>query len=187
MQRILLLPVFLIAASIFSGCVVNPKYSDNNRLAQDQAQKYPINADQIKNNKEAYDQWYAKELSSPTSSGKYEITDEKTSGWSMGDPNAFLHVGHNKYKYHHKITIRFVCHKSSIKQFPIPNLSVNWKISERIFDSSQTLRSGELPIHFVSDKTDKYEKISITSNKNQYVLSLTSDLTIDGKPGDCND
>ncbi|MBL7555632.1 MAG: hypothetical protein JNM24_07400 [Bdellovibrionaceae bacterium] len=179
--------VFLIAFIVIVGCVVNPKYSDYNRLSSEQVQKYPNHSDQIKNNKDAYDQWYAKGLAITTSSGKYEITEEKTSGWSMGDPNAVIHVGHNKYKYHHKITIQFVCRKSSIMQFPIPNLTVKWKISEIIFDSAQTLRSGELPIHFVSDKSDRYEKIVISTNDNQYLISLKSDLTIEGKPGDCNE
>lgn len=40
--------LFLTAALVFTGCIINPKYTDPKAIADEQAQKYPRNADQIK-------------------------------------------------------------------------------------------------------------------------------------------
>jgi hypothetical protein len=179
------LPKLLLLPLLLFGCVVNPRYSDPNTIYAEQAQKNPQNAERIKRDQEEYQREYAKQNSFSTQKNYYEVTDEKTSGWSVGDPNAVIHLGANYYKYHHKVSLIFVCNKSSFLPTPISGKNIKWRISDTIYGHGQTSRSGEVKINFASDEPRKYYVIHVLTDKNEYDIRLSGDLTIEGKPGDC--
>lgn len=175
----------LLIFIICTGCVINPKYENPQEYAREQAKKYPQNADQIVKNGNEIE---AKRQYQNTQNilNSYAVIPEKTSGWSTGEPDAFIHLGSNTYIYLHKINITLVCNLDSFLPTPLRRQKIKWKILDHQSGEVETDMSGNLNITIVSKDSSAIKKIELITTKNTYDFSLNGHLILDLKPEECS-
>ncbi|WP_374033374.1 hypothetical protein ACES2I_11315 [Bdellovibrio bacteriovorus] len=167
-----------------SGCLINPKHTDSKTMLDEQIRQNPRNADEIRRQQREHEE--AQNIIRAKSNSKaYTMTQEKISSWSLGDPNAAIHVGNSKYKYHHKISFKLICGRDSIFPTPFSDKKVKWNISESISGAVHTSRQGEANIYFITDTGDYFHKITITTDKKSYTVSLAGTLLIELDQSEC--
>ena len=171
---------------IVSGCVVNPKYSDPKTISEEQAQKYPQDAEQIRQRQRDYDKQQNIQSSQASSKYSYSVSNEKISGWSVGNPNAVFHIGNNNYNYHHKINLTLVCDKNSFVPKPFGHKKIKWKISDSIFGDVQTSLNGDADIRFSTNTGDRFRKITIVTANSTYDVGLDGHLLLEVKQNECD-
>ena len=180
-----MLKILIIFVLIISGCVSNPKYSDPKSTFEEQAQKYPENADEIRQQYQDYVRQQNIQKSQPGPQNSYSVTDEKTSGWSIGNSDALVHLGSNKYKYHHKINITLICDKNSFAPKPYGHKTIRWKVSKNLYGEIQTSLNGEAKIYFNTEASDPFHKVVINTDQNEYEIGLSGYLLLELKKSDC--
>lgn len=177
----ILVPLFLLCA----GCVLNPKYSESETAFEEQARKNPLEDAEIKRQKRYYEEAQNINRAKPNPSNSYNVTQEKISGWSVGNPDAVIHMGSNNHKYHHKITVTLICGKESFSPNPYSYKKIKWKVSESISGEVQTSLRGEGHIHFTTDVGNYFHKITISTDKKSYNASLEGALLIELDQNEC--
>ena len=181
-----MLKIIIALVFIISGCVVNPKYSDPKTISEEQAQKYPQNAEQIREQYRDYEKQQNIQNSQSSPKNSYTVTDEKISGWSVGSPDAVLHLGSNNYKYHHKINVTLVCDKNSFSPKPYSHKKLKWKVSDSIYGVTQTSLIGEANLYFNTETSDRFHKITMSTDQNDYDIGLDGYLILELKKNECN-
>lgn len=172
---------------ICAGCVINPTYEDPNEYAREARKKYPQNSEQILKNAndiEAQRQFQSAQKNQNILNS-YTIIPEKTSGWSMGEPGAFIHLGHNTYKYLHKINMTLVCNLDSFLPTPFSRQKVKWKLSEAEAGEASTDGKGNLNLVIVNKDSSEFRNLELVTSKNIYNFSLRGHLLMGLKSEEC--
>lgn len=174
----------LLAVSLIGGCVVNPKYENARVFTEEQAKKHPESADQIIQ--------YGKDLENKktviktqNNLNQYSVLSEKTSGWSVGSPDAFIHLGHNNYKYLHKINLTLVCNKDSFYPTGLKRKKIRWKLSSRVSGETDSDVNGNINIFVGNNEQAPFPKIEIQTEANSYIFPLVGSLIFEVKKDEC--
>jgi hypothetical protein len=176
---------FLIAVLFLMGCIINPKYTDPKAIADEQAQKYPRNADQIKQQYNDFKTEQNLKNSQPSPDSSYTVSQNKTSSWSVGDPNAAIHLGVNKYQYNHRINITLVCDKNSFYPKPYSKKKITWKLSETQQGTTETNLKGEINLRPSLDTNERFHSVTVTTAKHTYDIGLDGLLVFELKKDEC--
>ncbi len=175
--------IFLL---FINSCIVNPKYTTSQEIAEEQIQKTPQDADQIKQYQKDFESLENLKKSSMPDKYSYRIDAEKTSGWSIGNPNALLHVGQNKYKYTHKLNIGLICNKNNFVPSYFSQKNIKWKINDSFTGTTTTQLTGDFQIQLTHSEPTRFENIFITTQSKTYKFSLSQFLLYELDPAECN-
>ncbi len=178
-------PLFLTLLLLLPGCIINPKYTDPKTIADEQAQKYPQNADLIKQQYNDFKTEQNLKISQPSPESSYSVSQNKTSSWSVGDPNAVIHLGVNKYQYNHRINITLVCDKNSFYPKPYSKKKITWKLSEIQQGTTETNLKGEIHLRLSSENNERFRSVAVTTTKHTYDIGLNGLLIFELKKEDC--
>ncbi len=154
-------------------------------ISEEQAQKYPQNADQIKQQYNDFKTEQNLKTSQPSPESSYTISQNKISSWSIGNPNAAIHLGVNKYQYNHRINITLVCDKNSFYPRPYSKKKITWKLSETQKGETETNLKGEINLRPSSESNERFSTVSVTTAKHSYDISLDGLLVFELKKDEC--
>ncbi len=180
------LNIILWALLVISGCVVNPKYDNSRSFYEEQIEKYPKNAEFLRRQQKDFEASENIQRLKNNSYESYLVTSQKVSGWSVGNPDALLHIGHNTYKYHHRIKFTLVCDKDRFLPKPFGNRKVKWKVSESVKGEATTASSGEANVYFGDNVGERYKTMTIDTGANQYTFVLEGFLLVELNSDECN-
>jgi len=164
------------------GCVSNP-YHEPQRTAEAEAQKYPEQANQIR---EQQRDWENQQRLKPSPNDSYVIEQEKLSSFAIGGPNAAFHLGSSSYQYNHKINLTLACEKDSFLPKPYSQKSIKWKLTNSLSGEVQTSREGKLQIQFKNDSDQRFRKLTLSTAKKSYDVSLSEFPTIELEKEECH-
>lgn len=171
---------------LITGCVSNSRYTKPDAKLEEQIKDYPRNEEEIRKYKREFENYQAYKNITENIGYRYQILPAEKTKWSIGDPDALLHIGHTEYKYQHKISLLIICGEHTFAAKRFKDRSVNWKISGQLGGLVTTSSSGEVKITFTNDIETRYDKIRITTSKNTYVLSLGGHLLLEINSDECD-
>lgn len=173
--------VIILVLFLNLGCVSNP-YHEPQRIAEAEAQKYPEHAHQIL---EQQKEWENQQRLKPAPSDMYVIEKEKLSGFAIGGPDAAIHLGSSNFQYNHKINLTLACEKDSFLPKPYSQKNVKWKLTNSLSGEVQTSRDGKLQIFVKSDSDQRFRKLTLSTTKKSYDVSLSEFPTIELEKEEC--
>lgn len=179
MKKTDLVLIWLLCLNL--GCVSNP-YHEPQKMAEIEAQKYPKQANQIR---EQQKEWENQQRLKPAPSDSYVIEQEKLSGFAVGGPDAAFHLGSSHYQYIHKINLTLTCEKDSFLPKPYSQKNVKWKMTNLLSGEVQTSREGKLQIQIKNDSDQRFRKLTLSTSKKSYDVFLSEFPTIELEKEEC--
>lgn len=186
LEKVYLHCLKLLILMFFAGCVFNSRYTRPDAKLEEQIREYPRKEEEIRLYKRDFDNYQAYKNITENIGYRYQMTPEEKSIWSIGNPDALIHIGNVQYVYHHKISLILICGENTLTAKKLRNKTVNWKVSDRVAGQTTTSSNGEIKITFTNDHETRYDKMDITTNRNTYTASLNGHLFIEINKDECD-
>lgn len=186
LKKVRLKSLNLFLLIFLTSCVFNSRYTNPDAKLEEQIIENPRKEEEIRQYKRDFENYQAYKNITENIGYRYQVTSEEKSKWSVGNPDALIHLGNIEYRYHHQIRLLLICGENTFTAKKLRNKIVNWKISDRIAGETATSLNGELKITFTNDHGARYDKINITTSKNTYTSSLGGHLFIEINEDECD-
>ena len=147
--------------------------------------EYPQQKAQIQQYKRDYENSKAYQNTNESIGYRYQVELKEKSKWSIGEPEALIHIGNTSYYYQHKIRMLLICGENTFSSPRYKNKNISWKISEKIKGETSTSNSGDLKIVFDTTENSKFSEIQIKTSKKTYKINLVPNLFVELDPDEC--
>jgi hypothetical protein len=176
----------ILANQLYSGCAVNPKYTEPSERLREQAEKSPQNSDQIKTYQKDFENYQNYKRITEAVGNSYQVISIKDSSWYAGDEDSLVGIGNLKYHYLHKINLSFVCGPLKFDSKKFANKKIKWQITDQVKGEELTNKAGKILLIVKSETDKKFDHIVLSTSKRNYTASLGSSNVVELDESECN-